>query len=61
MLSVVDCCLRSGAVKERSVLVCGFRWMRLLKWAGEEVDRGLKVNNAILKVIFACMEANEVE
>ena len=30
MLSVVDCCLKSGAV-EQSILVCGFCWMRLLK------------------------------
>ena len=33
MLFVADCCLRSGAVYEQCILVFGFCWMRLLKWA----------------------------
>ena len=52
MLFVIDCCLRSGAVEGRSILVFDSCWMRLLKWAGVKVNRDLKVNNAILKVIF---------
>ena len=60
MFFVVCCCLRSGAVEERSILVYEFCWMRLHKYAGVEVERDLKVYNAVLKMILDC-EGYEVE
>ena len=57
ILFVVCCCLRSGAVEEGSILVFDFCWMKLHKYAGVEVDRDLKVNNTILKIIFDFTES----
>ena len=41
ILFVLDCCLRGGVVEEGSILVCGFRWMRLPKKASVEDDGDL--------------------
>ena len=42
--------LQEWSSRKTEYLVCGFCWMRLLRKAGIEVDRVLKVNKAILKV-----------
>ena len=54
VLFVEDCCLRSVAVEKRSILACDIRWKRLRKYAGVEVGRNLKVENAISKAILDC-------
>ena len=52
---MVDCSLMGRAVEERCILVTGFCWIRFLKQASVELNRNLKVYNAILKITLDCI------